>query len=110
MQPDGTARATTCYEIRLVHDEIRRGVARRRTAWTFFLSLVVPWSGLLPYDYEPKHECHVEVLRRSHQLVVVSYGYDQELEAINHVQSLRQRAEGMAIADFDRELGIRADW
>ncbi len=42
--------------------------------------------------------------------MVVSYEHDQELEAINHAMSLRERADVMAIADFDRELGIRANW
>lgn len=93
-----------------MHEDIPPRVAWRRTLWTFLLGLIVPWSGLLPYDYEPKHECRVEVRRRSDDRLVVAYDYDQELEAINHVGSLRERSGLLTVAEFDRALGLGANW
>lgn len=110
MQPSSTPRASTCCEVRLAHADIPVWVGRRRRIWTFILSQITPWPGFLPYDYEPKHECHVEVRRRADHRLVVSYDYNQELDAIEHVRSLRERAEQMSIADFDRELGLRSSW
>ena len=90
--------------------DIPQKVMRRRRAWTLIADLISPWGGFLPYDREPKAECRVEVVRISDGHVAVSYDYDQELRAIDHMLSLRSRAESMSIADFDRDLGLGEAW
>lgn len=110
MQQNEVPRASSHYEIRLMHAETPPSVARIRKIWTFVLSLAVPWHGLLPYDYEPKHECRVEVRRVTDGRVMVAYDYVQELEAVNHLHSLRERASEMSVSDFDRALGLRESW
>lgn len=109
--PGSAPRAISFYEINVARTkEAPSRLAVRRRLWTTILALLDPSSGILSNGREPEQESVVEVRKKSDGCLMISYEYSQEMDAVFHRNYLRERAERLSIAEFDRELGLTAHW
>jgi hypothetical protein len=77
-----------------------------RAALEFVTDLVAGgWAGGIP----AKRRSVLAVMRRDDGRTVITFDHDYEQEALDHLDSLKQRLRTMRLWDFCRDVGIAFD-